>query len=65
METMAELRMQSREAFNTQPMRSQFLHSCLNEMMRRQRALHPEEVLQIQHSIEENSFGDDSIEKKP
>lgn len=65
METMAELRTQSREAFNTQPMRSQFLHSCLNEMMRRQRALQPEEVLQIQHGIEENSFADDPKEKKP
>jgi hypothetical protein len=34
-------------------------------MMREQRALRPEEVLQIQHDMEENPIGGPSTEKKP
>jgi siroheme synthase-like protein len=65
LDAMAELRTLSRDAFDNQPVRSQFLHRCLDEMMREQRALRPEEVLQIQHDMEENPIGGPSTEKKP
>ena len=64
LDVMAALRTRSREAFDTQPLRSRFLHACLDEMMRRQRALRPEEVLQIQQGIKENPSGDGSTEKQ-
>lgn len=64
LDAMAALRTRSREAFDTQPLRSRFLHACLDEMMWRQRALRPEEVLQIQQGIKENPSGDGSTEKQ-
>ncbi len=63
LDAMAELRTRSREAFDTQPLRSRFLHRCLDEMMRQQRALRPEEVLQIQQGVEEDHSGGESSEK--
>ena len=63
LDAMAELRTFSRETFDTQPARSQFLHRCLNEMMRQQRALRLEEVLQTQQGMDENPIGDASTDK--
>ncbi len=50
---MAELRPLSRESFGSQSERSMFLHRCLSEMMRLERALSTEEILRIGQDIAE------------
>ena len=52
LDAMAKLRPLSLEYFSGQPMRSLFLHRCLNEMMERRRALGSDEILLIRQSVE-------------